>query len=188
MTARRILSNIRVLDFTHALAGPTTTRLMAEMGADIIKVELAPRGDMTRAMSYYKDGRSGYFIQQNRGKKSLCLDLRKPAAVDIVKRLVADTEALLEAVSLGRAARKSANLKVRQPLSVAKVILADTKLADRLQPYLDMMKDEHFRSRGLFGKPRNDAKVEELLKRLSLWDKRKTIMESDIVQARARVS
>ena len=101
MTARRILSNIRVLDFTHALAGPTTTRLMAEMGADIIKVELAPRGDMTRAMSYYKDGRSGYFIQQNRGKKSLCLDLRRPAAVDIVKRLVADTDVLIENYSPG---------------------------------------------------------------------------------------
>ncbi len=101
MTARRILSNIRVLDFTHALAGPTTTRLMAEMGADIIKVELAPRGDMTRGMSYYKNGRSGYFIQQNRGKKSLCLDLRKPAAVDIVKRLVADTDVLIENYSPG---------------------------------------------------------------------------------------
>ena len=101
MTARRILSNIKVLDFTHALAGPTTTRLMAEMGADIIKVELAPRGDMTRGMSYYKNGRSGYFIQQNRGKKSLCLDLRKPAAVELIKRLAADTDVLIENYSPG---------------------------------------------------------------------------------------
>lgn len=101
MNTGQILSNIKVLDFTHALAGPTTTRLMAEMGADIIKVELAPRGDMTRAMSYYKDGRSGYFVQQNRGKKSLCLDLRKPAAVDLIKRLVADTDVLIENYSPG---------------------------------------------------------------------------------------
>lgn len=101
MTPPRILSNIRVLDFTHALAGPTTTRLMAEMGADIIKVELAPRGDMTRAMSYYKDGRSGYFIQQNRGKKSLCLDLRKSESVDLIKRLVVDTDVLIENYSPG---------------------------------------------------------------------------------------
>ena len=101
MSAKAILANCKVLDFTHALAGPTTTRLMAEMGADIIKVELAPRGDMTRAMAYNKNGRSGYFIQQNRGKKSLCLDLRKPESADLIKRLVADTDVLVENYSPG---------------------------------------------------------------------------------------
>lgn len=96
MTVKHILSNCKVLDFTHALAGPTTTRLMAEMGADIIKVELAPRGDMTRMMAYYKNGRSGYFVQQNRGKKSLCLDMRKAESVEILKKLIAQTDVLIE--------------------------------------------------------------------------------------------
>ncbi|MBV1930580.1 MAG: CoA transferase [Porticoccaceae bacterium] len=96
MTPKQILSNIKVLDFTHALAGPTTTRLMAEMGADIIKVELAPRGDMTRAMAYYKNGRSAYFVQQNRGKKSLCVDMRQPESVEILKKLIAQSDVLLE--------------------------------------------------------------------------------------------
>ncbi len=96
MTVKHILTNCKVLDFTHALAGPTTTRLMAEMGADIIKVELAPTGDMVRAMPFFKDGRSAYFVQQNRGKKSLCLDIRKPEAVDIIKQLIAQSDVLLE--------------------------------------------------------------------------------------------
>ncbi|RLA46420.1 MAG: hypothetical protein DRR06_05085 [Gammaproteobacteria bacterium] len=96
MKNKHILSNIKILDFTHAVAGPTTTRLMAEMGADIIKVELAPSGDMIRGMPYFKDGRSGYFIQQNRGKKSLCLDMRKPEAVEILKKLVAQSDVLIE--------------------------------------------------------------------------------------------
>ena len=96
MTSKQILSNVRVLDFTHALAGPTTTRLMAELGADIIKVERGPVGDMTRQMSYYKDGRSAYFVQQNRGKKSLGLDLRKPESVEIIKKLIPQTDVLIE--------------------------------------------------------------------------------------------
>ncbi|MGB5146051.1 MAG: CoA transferase [Porticoccaceae bacterium] len=101
MNVKRILANCKVLDFTHALAGPTTTRLMAEMGADIIKVELAPQGDMTRTMAYNKNGRSGYFVQQNRGKKSLCLDMRKAESVEIIKKLVADTDVLIENYSPG---------------------------------------------------------------------------------------
>jgi crotonobetainyl-CoA:carnitine CoA-transferase CaiB-like acyl-CoA transferase len=96
MATKHILSNIKVLDFTHAVAGPTSTRLMAEMGADIIKVELAPSGDMIRGMPFLKDGRSGYYVQQNRGKKSLCLDMRKPEALDILKKLVAQSDILLE--------------------------------------------------------------------------------------------
>ena len=96
MTTNHILGNIKILDFTHAVAGPTTTRLMAEMGADIIKVELAPSGDMIRGMPYLKDGRSGYFVQQNRGKKSLCLDMRKSEAVEILKKLIAQSDVLIE--------------------------------------------------------------------------------------------
>ncbi len=93
---KHILKGCTVLDFTHALAGPTTTRLMAEMGADIIKVELAPYGDMTRTLPYLENGRSGYFVQQNRGKQSLCLDLRKAESVDILKKLIAQSDVLIE--------------------------------------------------------------------------------------------
>jgi crotonobetainyl-CoA:carnitine CoA-transferase CaiB-like acyl-CoA transferase len=60
---QHILEGIRVVDFTQALAGPTTTRLMTEMGAEVIKVELAPNGDASRALPWFRNGRSGYYIQ-----------------------------------------------------------------------------------------------------------------------------
>lgn len=91
-----MLSGCRVLDFTQYLAGPTVTRLMAEMGADIIKVEIAPMGDPARLLPTIKSGRSGYFVQQNRGKKSLCLDLQKPEALDILRALVAKVDVVVE--------------------------------------------------------------------------------------------
>ena len=71
MIKDQILSGYTVLDFTQAVAGPTATLLMAEMGADVIKIEIAPRGDLTRTFPYFKDGRSGCFVQYNRGKQSL---------------------------------------------------------------------------------------------------------------------
>ncbi len=91
-----ILDGIRVLDFTQYLAGPTVTRLMAEMGAEIIKVELAPGGDPSRGLPFGDNGRSGYFIQQNRGKQSLCLDLREPEADAILRALVAKVDVVVE--------------------------------------------------------------------------------------------
>ena len=91
-----MLSGCRVLDFTQYLAGPTVTRLMAEMGADIIKIELAPMGDPSRLLPTVKDGRSGYFVQQNRGKKSLCLDISKPESLDILRALAAKVDIVVE--------------------------------------------------------------------------------------------
>ncbi|MGH7879890.1 MAG: CoA transferase, partial [Candidatus Binataceae bacterium] len=60
----RILDGYKVLDFTQVLAGPTTTRYMAEMGAEVVKVEIAPTGDISRAVPFIRDGRSGYYVQQ----------------------------------------------------------------------------------------------------------------------------
>jgi crotonobetainyl-CoA:carnitine CoA-transferase CaiB-like acyl-CoA transferase len=72
-----MLSDVRVLDFSQYLAGPAVTRLMAEMGAHIIKVEQAPAGDPSRMLPFVKEGRSAYFVQQNRGKKSLLSRFRQ---------------------------------------------------------------------------------------------------------------
>jgi len=91
-----MLAGCRVLDFTQYLAGPTVTRLMAEMGARIIKVEQAPMGDPSRLLPFIKDGRSGYFVQQNRGKKSLCLDFNKPETLEVLRALVKSVDIVVE--------------------------------------------------------------------------------------------
>ena len=93
---RHLLDGYKVLDFTHFVAGPTTTRLMAGMGAEIIKVEMAPHGDHARAFDYIRDIAAPFFIQQNRGKESLCVDLRKPEGIDLVKQLVPKVDVVVE--------------------------------------------------------------------------------------------
>lgn len=101
MNARHVMDGYRILDFTQVVAGPTATRLMAEMGAEVIKVELAPLGDMTRHLPIQKNGRSSYFLQQNRGKKSLCIDPKKPAGRRILEALVRKCDVLIENFAAG---------------------------------------------------------------------------------------
>jgi len=96
-----ILAGIRVLDFGHYIAAPILTRMMADMGAEIIKIELAPRGDLTRVYPYLKAGQSGAYIQHNRGKQSVCLDLKKPEALEIVRGLVPQMDVVIENFSPG---------------------------------------------------------------------------------------
>jgi len=91
-----MLSDVRVLDFSQYLAGPAVTRLMAEMGAYIIKVEQAPAGDPSRMLPFVKEGRSAYFVQQNRGKKSLGLDFAKPESMAILRALVSTVDVVVE--------------------------------------------------------------------------------------------
>lgn len=91
-----ILSDLRVLDFSRALAGPSCTRMLAEMGADVIKVEAAPNGELARRFSNYKNNRSLYYVQQNLGKKSLCVNLRDPRALAMIAELVPQMDVVVE--------------------------------------------------------------------------------------------
>ena len=93
---KHMLEGFKVLDFTQFVAGPTVTKLMAEMGAEIVKIELAPGGDLCRNFPYVKDLRSAYFVQQNRGKLSLCLDIKSPAGRAIVRELVPKVDVLVQ--------------------------------------------------------------------------------------------
>jgi crotonobetainyl-CoA:carnitine CoA-transferase CaiB-like acyl-CoA transferase len=93
---KHLLDGYKVLDFTHFIAGPTATRLMAGMGAEVVKVELAPNGDQARMIEFIRDGRSAYFIQQNRGKQSLCVDMKKSAAVELIRQLIPKFDVLVE--------------------------------------------------------------------------------------------
>ncbi|MGH7931816.1 MAG: CaiB/BaiF CoA transferase family protein [Candidatus Binataceae bacterium] len=93
---KHVLDGYTVLDFTQYVAGPTCTLMMAEMGAEVIKIELTPRGDPVRLAPVMADGRSGYFVQHNRGKKSLCVDVKNPAGLALIKELIPKADALVE--------------------------------------------------------------------------------------------
>ncbi len=91
----RPLHDLRVLDFTTTIAGPHCTRLMADLGAEVIKVE-AEDGDMMRSRPPVRDGASTAFGQLNAGKHSVVLDLKRPEAREIVMRLLSTTDVLVE--------------------------------------------------------------------------------------------
>jgi crotonobetainyl-CoA:carnitine CoA-transferase CaiB-like acyl-CoA transferase len=129
----RMLADCTVLDFTQYLAGPTVTRLMAEMGANIIKVEPGPGGDPSRLLPFIKEGRSGYFVQQNRGKKSLCIDFNKPEGLDVIRALVKKVDVVVENFGPGVMEKRGldyASLKQINP----KIIMASISAFGRKSP------------------------------------------------------
>ena len=94
-SAPRPLEGIRVLDFTRVLSGPHCTRMLSDLGADVIKVE-PPEGDLTRFAFPRVGSMSTYFAQQNIGKKNISMDLKKPEAVELIKKLVVECDVLVE--------------------------------------------------------------------------------------------
>lgn len=96
------LDGIRVLDFTRYLAGPWCTQTLADMGAEVIKIEAPGSGDETR--NYQPpdvDGEAPYFLGLNRNKKSLCLNLASPAGASVVKDLIRKSDVVVENFSPG---------------------------------------------------------------------------------------
>lgn len=105
MGERTLLTGYKVLDFTQIVAGPTTTKLMAEMGAEVIKVEQAPQGDPARLNPVIRKGRSAYFMQHNLGKQSLCVNLKTEAGRELIRALVPHMDVVIENYSPGVIAR-----------------------------------------------------------------------------------
>ncbi len=92
-TAPLPLEGVRVLEFCHTIMGPSAGMLLADLGADVIKIESAPEGDNTRRLQGFA---SGFFFAFNRNKRSLAVDLKSPDGRDLVYRLVTDTDVVLE--------------------------------------------------------------------------------------------
>ena len=99
----RMLEGYRVLDFTQFVAGPTCTRLLAEMGAEVIKLELAPDGDRVRAGGLKPQApelknttHSTYYLQHNHSKLSFAIDLKKPGAREIVMAMLPHVDVVVE--------------------------------------------------------------------------------------------
>lgn len=90
-----VLENIRILDFSRVLSGPFCSRMLSDMGAEVIKVE-SKRGEPMRSYPPLKGKHSSYFTQWNVGKKSLCMDFRKPEAIELIKKIVAKSDVVLQ--------------------------------------------------------------------------------------------
>ena len=111
------LLGIRVLDLSRVLAGPFLTMLLADMGAEIIKLEIPGRGDDAREFPPFLDGQSMYYVNLNRGKKSITLNLKHPEGKRVFMELVKRCDVLLEnfrpgtmeRLGLGYEALKEAN-------------------------------------------------------------------------------
>lgn len=97
------LSGIRVLDLSRYIAGPTASMMLADQGAEIIKVESLPIGDPSRQSGPFDDGQSVYFMSANRNKKSLALNMRSPEARSILRRLADQADVLIENFKPGTA-------------------------------------------------------------------------------------
>jgi crotonobetainyl-CoA:carnitine CoA-transferase CaiB-like acyl-CoA transferase len=119
---RHVLDGYKVLDFTQIVAGPTCTLMMAEMGAEVVKVEMAPAGDPSRGAQIVVDGRSGYFVQHNRGKRGICVDLKTPEGLAIAKDLVRKVDVVVENFAPGVIGRLGLGYDVVKELNPAAIM------------------------------------------------------------------
>lgn len=100
----RPLAGVRVADFSNVIAGPHCTRLLADMGADVVKVE-SPEGDFLRRRPPIRNGHSAYFSNFNVGKRGMALDLKNPKGLEAAKRLIAKADVVVENFRPGVMAR-----------------------------------------------------------------------------------
>ena len=95
------LDKIKVVDLTRTLAGPFCTMMLGDMGADVIKIEEPERGDETRSWTPFWNGESTQFVSFNRNKRSLSLNLREEEGLEIVRKLAADADVMIESFRAG---------------------------------------------------------------------------------------
>lgn len=93
MTFARPLAGIKIVDFGHTVMGPSCAMILADLGADVLKIEPSPGGDPTRRLKGFGTGYFGYF---NRNKKSIAVDLKTEDGLAIARRIIADADVLIE--------------------------------------------------------------------------------------------
>lgn len=114
------LSGIRVVDFSKVLAGPLCTQYLADMGADVVKVETV-NGDDTRRWPPFRDGEGTVFLSANRNKQSIALDLKHERGQEIVRRLIGRADVVVESFGPGVAARLHVDYETARALNPALV-------------------------------------------------------------------
>ena len=91
----RPLEGLKVLDFSRVLAGPYATRMLSDLGAEVLKVE-PPEGDVTRHFGHRIGEQSGYYVQQNVGKQNICIDMKAPGARELILKLAEKADIVVE--------------------------------------------------------------------------------------------
>lgn len=128
------LDGLRVIDLTRVLAGPFCTMLLADMGADVIKVENPAGGDDSRAFGPYKKGLSAYYMGLNRSKRSITLNLKDEKAKEILKSLVREADVIVENFKPGTMARLGLGYEVLREVN-PKIIYAASSGFGQSGPY-----------------------------------------------------
>lgn len=90
------LQGVKIVDLSRALSGPFCTMVLADLGADVIKVEPGPTGDMSRTWGPFDRGVSTYYLSCNRNKRGLCIDFRNPQGLATIQRLIDDADVVIE--------------------------------------------------------------------------------------------
>jgi CoA:oxalate CoA-transferase len=132
----RPLEDIRVLDLTWVLAGPFASMILADLGAEVVKVERPPNGDISRTTGPYQNGWSGYFFSINRGKKSVSINLRSQKGKALFLDLVEHADVVIENFTPGTMAKLGLGyetLAERNP----RVIMASVSGFGQTGPYSD---------------------------------------------------
>ena len=132
----RPLDGITVVSLEHAIAAPFCTRQLADLGARVIKVERPGAGDFARAYDERVNGMSSHFTWVNRSKESLALDLKQPAAIATLKKLLKTADVLVQNLAPGAAARMGLTAEVLQKEN-PRLILCDISGYGNDGPYRD---------------------------------------------------
>lgn len=132
----RPLEDITILDLTWVLSGPYASMVLCDLGANVIKVERPPFGDVARATGPYQNGWSAYFFSVNRGKRSVAIDLRTDEGRELLLELVPHADVVMENFTPGTMARLGLGYEVLAAKN-ARVILASVSGFGQDGPYRD---------------------------------------------------
>ena len=129
------LSHIRVLDLSRVLAGPWASQLLADLGAEVIKIERPGEGDDTRGWGppfiTNADGSRGdaaYFLSTNRGKRSVCIDMAKPEGQALIRKLAEKSDIVLENFKVGGLKKYGLDYESLKALNPQSHLLLDYRL------------------------------------------------------------
>jgi len=162
-----MLKGYRVLDMTQIVAGPSCTRIMAELGAEVVKIELPPLGDRTRVgglkskdPAHKKSSKSTYYFQHNHSKKSVAIDFKNPKGLALLKEMVTKFDVLVENFTPGVMARAGLSYeelrKINPGLVMCSISMAGQEGSLSQRPGYDYIAQAYAGITDLIGQPDGD--------------------------------